>query len=914
MLDHLEPAMGRVITGLLELVNDLTLALSLDASRLIYCNQAAELIYGVELKQLVARPDLWLEMIHHDDQRTLLGLLETIEQVEQFELEFRIVRRDGEQRWMQGRFQLLRDTDSASVAIGAIAKDVTNRIAAERKLEDQRAIYHSLVESLPINVFRKDRQGRLVFCNKKYCETLGKPLADVLGKDDFDLFEPQLAEKYRKDDQWVLQTGLPFHDIEYHRSGEDEYRYVEVLKTPVKDARGRRIGIQGLFWDVTDRKKAELAMEEAKNLAEAASQAKSDFLANVSHEIRTPMNAIIGITDLLLQSDCDYQGREYLEMIQQSGQSLLTLINDILDFSKIEAGKLVLVDQWFDVRDWIGDTIRTMAFRAYEKGLELILNVDPGLPQHLLGDPDRLRQILVNLVGNAIKFTERGEVIVEVAAVERSDASVRLNFGVSDTGIGIPAEKLESIFHEFEQVDASATRNYGGTGLGLAIASRLVALMGGQLRVDSHPGTGSQFHFTLDMRFDPHREPERRQQPLSGRAIMVAVNNPRNRDSIERILRSWGVNPYIADSNRQAVKVLTGMALADAPIELLLAETGDSQMQGAIDGVALARELLRQMPVERPRIILLARGNRPGDVDMRDLDVETLMLQPVKEKELLGVIQATLELSHSIAVPMIRPAIRTDPLDILLAEDNVINQRLAVALLGKHCHQVTVAETGARAIELFRNGSFDLILMDVQMPVVDGIQATRRIRELESGTGQRTPIIAMTAHALPADRQRCLAAGMDEYLAKPIRASQLDQIIDDVVGTRTSEKSRERSRDQQSTTESGCVDWSHALATVAGDRQLLRTLIDVFLQEQGEMVGEMRRAIERRDHRELRRASHSLKGALSHLGCFVAQARAQQIEDLGEDRWSEANGLIGGLERDLQDLRAELDQFKAEGG
>ena len=238
-------------------------------------------------------------------------------------------------------------------------------------LEDQRAIYHSLVESMPINVFRKDREGRLVFCNQKYCQTLGHSLEELIGKDDFDLFEPELAEKYRKDDQWVLQTGLPFHDIEYHRSSEDEYRYVEVLKTPVTDARGRRIGIQGLFWDVTDRKKAELALEEAKNLAEAASRAKSEFLANVSHEIRTPLNAIIGMTDLLLQNVSDHQNREYLEMIQQSGESLLTLINEILDFSKIEAGKLVLVDQWFDLRDRIGDTIRTMAFRAHEKGLDL---------------------------------------------------------------------------------------------------------------------------------------------------------------------------------------------------------------------------------------------------------------------------------------------------------------------------------------------------------------------------------------------------------------------------------------------------------------------------------------------------------------------------------------------------------------
>ena len=429
---------------------------------------------------------------------------------------------------------MILDAQGEPCAIGAIAKDVTSRVNTERKLEVSKAIYHSLVESLPINVFRKDQLGRLVFCNNRYCETLGRSLDDLIGKTDYDLFDAPLAEKYKKDDLWVLQTGLPFHDIEYHPQGEHEYLYVEVLKSAVTDAEGTRIGIQGMFWDVTDRKKAELALQEAKEMAEAASQAKSDFLANVSHEIRTPMNAIIGITDFLLDSEQKPKDAEYLEIVQQSSHSLLNLIDEILDFSKIEAGKLTLRNAWFDLRDGLGDTLRTLAFRAQYSGLDLIFDVDPSVPIQILADPDRLRQVIVNLVGNAIKFTESGEIVVSVNCCEREDNQVELQFVVSDSGIGISEDKIKTIFHEFEQVDSSITRKYGGTGLGLSIAKRLVSLMGGELDAASAIGEGSQFFFNLVTQYRDGNEPNDSVFLLNGRSVLVVVGNETQSRNLEK--------------------------------------------------------------------------------------------------------------------------------------------------------------------------------------------------------------------------------------------------------------------------------------------------------------------------------------------------------------------------------------------
>jgi PAS domain S-box-containing protein len=665
-----------------------------------------------------------------------------------------------------------------SATLGQVSESLQTEIAqrerTERALQDARAQFVSLIESLSLHVIRKDTKGRFTYASPSFCTLVGKPLEQIRGKTDRDLFPKDLAEKYMQDDRRVMDSKTPFEDVESHPGPQGRKMYVQVMKTPIFDSRGDVIGIQGLFWDVTGRKSAEIAMREsearkraifeaamdciifidqdgrivefnpcseqtfgydraevigkemteilvpaksrtrlrdnllgysgegkvgsmlgrrletpmtrkngeafaaemvtqpipltsgavgfavfvrditqrkmqeealrkAKEAAEAANRSKGAFLANMSHEIRTPMNAIIGMTELVLDTSLTSEQQEYLEMVLDSSNSLLALLNDILDLSKVEAGKLELEELPFDLRQWFEESIKSMAFRAKQKDLTLQCAVDPEVPEHLIGDWHRLHQVLLNLLANAIKFTDRGGIHVKIRPYRREERFVELLFEVRDTGIGIPPQKCKAIFQEFEQADNSTKRRYGGTGLGLAICRRLVELMQGRIGVKSVVNEGSVFHFTA--RFG-------------------------------------------------------------------LQELPDSGPQ--------------EGPVAGPETRESAAGGRP--------------------------------------------------LKILLAEDSPVNQRLAVGLLKRKGHLVTVAANGRQAVEAFQNEPFDLVFMDVQMPEMDGFEATETIRAAEE-KGQHVPIIAMTAHAMKGDRERCLQSGMDAYLAKPIRARELYEII-----------------------------------------------------------------------------------------------------------------------------------------
>jgi PAS domain S-box-containing protein len=901
-------SLSEYIPSLLEMVNDLVMSISIDGRKLWYVNRAAETIYGLPLNELKASELLWFELIHPDDQRELRARFARMGSESQFHQKFRIIRRSGNERILEGQFQLMRNDSLQPIAIGCVGRDVTSRIRTERKLDESKAIYHSLVESLPINVFRKDREGRLVFANSKYCETLNTTYDELMGKSDFDLFKPQLAEKYLRDDKWVLQTGLPFHDIEFHPGNEDEYIYVEVLKAPVTDSTGRRVGIQGMFWDVTDRKKGEIALQKAKELAEAASRAKSDFLANVSHEIRTPLNAIIGMTDLLLDSGVDPGHGEYLRMIQQSGQSLLTLINDILDFSKIEAGKLQIDSHWFDIRQRLGDTLRTLAFRAHVKNLRLICNIDSRIPPQLLGDSDRLRQVIVNLVGNAIKFTDEGYVLVEVKYVKQSGNEVSLKFEVADSGIGIPKEKLKSIFSEFEQGDTSTTRQYGGTGLGLSIATRLVELMGGNLRVASEIGIGSRFHFILKFSIQPSAQLPPAPMGLKHVPILIVSEHELIRQNIKQIVSNWEMDVFEAESVDDATDLLTRASAANAPIRFIVCENHSSSPKehSSSQSYVLARRIKNFGKIAKPFVISLLGANSSRPTDEESSLVPCQLLQPVKESELRDFFIEALELTDEpLSGDSRETAPITRPLKILLAEDNVINQKLTVALLKKCGHDVVVVSSGRLAVEAVRHQAFDLVLMDVQMPEMDGIQAAQAIRAKEAATQMRIPIIALTAHALKSDRERCLAAGMDEYLSKPIRAKELTQMIDALV-TRTTVTEKSKTKPVSS----GRIDWNKAFDTVGGDRRLLCELIDVFANEREVMIAELANAIDNDDHANLRRSAHSLKGALTHLGAVEAAAIAEQIEHMPSPDLSVVKGLFADLQNQTIELTEEMLRFK----
>ncbi len=792
----------------------------------------------------------------------------------------------------------------------AIEAEVMARTTELRRSEER---FRLLSDSSPIGIIETDSSGGLVYANPRWQVLAGMSLERAVGRGWEHALH--LEDRPRIVAEWnsaVARLDSFAGEFRFVTPGEHE-RWMHAQAVPNRREDGYLTGYVGTVEDISAQRAAVDESNRAREAAIETARLKSEFLANMSHEIRTPLNGVIGMTELTLETELTREQREYLDTVKISADSLLGVIEDILDFSKIEAGRLELDPVPFALRDQLGSTLKTLALRADKKGLELICDVAPDVPDGLIGDSLRLRQLINNLVGNAIKFTADGEVVVSVESEGRDggDSALRLHVCIRDTGIGIPREKQGAVFEAFTQADMSTTRRFGGTGLGLAISARLVEMMGGRIWVESEPGQGSRFHFTIAVDIDPAATgvsaPELARVDVRGLRVLVVDDNETNRRVLGGVLSHLSMVPTLVADAESALVRLTDARTAKTRFDLVILDGHMPQT----DGFELARRIRAVPGLAGATLMMLTSGGQLGDAARcRELGVAGYLTKPVAEKQLLAAIQSALggpgnegQSPRPAQASNVQPG---EPMNstngnhwrILLAEDNPVNQLVAVRMLEKLGHTVVTAEDGAKAVEAAAAGGFDIILMDVQMPVLGGFEATAAIRRSEAGTNRHSPIVGVTAHAMKGDRERCIDAGMDGYLAKPIKGPDL-----------VAEMARVLALLSPIAADEGVPLFDRAAASenVAGDEGLLHEVLGLWLTDTPQRMAEIAAALPGKDVTVIERAAHRLRGSLSTLGAAQATEAAEAVEAIaGGDPGGDLAAAVRRLELEVERLTPQL--------
>ena len=845
-------------------------------------------------------PERWMDseffpsVLHPDDRERVLAEQEEwlSRTADRWTNEYRVIAADGGTVWVRDDAWIVKNADGSPSRVHGFMIDITEQAAADAEIRRQKQYFESLVDVSPVAIVVMDADERVSGWNPAAAELFGWSAEEARGKYIDDLvFDHGGRDEGREVTGEALATGRA------QRIGRRSRRDgasvdVELMLVPLS-VDGEHVGFYAIYHDITE-------LQRAREEAEAATQAKSAFLATMSHEIRTPMNAVIGMTDLLLDTDLTGEQREFAEVVRTSGDALLHVIDDILDYSKIEAGKLELERAPFDLRECVEGALDLVASRAWEKQIELGCLIDESAPAGIVGDEARLRQVLLNLLSNAVKFTEKGEVVVLVRAQHASSGSYRLDLAVRDTGIGIPRERMDRLFASFSQVDASTTRRYGGTGLGLAISRRLVGLMGGTISVESEEGKGSTFQIELPVEEGqvPTRISLDEALPrLAGKRVLVVDDNATNREIVTRHARSWGMEPVAVERPADALTLIADGEHFDVGVL--------DMMMPDMDGIALAREIRRTRPENALPLLLLTSLGRLSH-HSSTVEFSAQLAKPIKASLLYNALVQLLAGEgddREIGNGARDGKAASSSLRILLAEDNPMNQMVALRMLERLGHGADVASNGLEALDALERKAYDVVLMDIQMPELDGLDASRRICE-RWPPEMRPRIVAMTANALPEDREACFAAGMDDYVAKPILADELAAALRKVKPVRRAGEAIPRESDVSFDAD------AHATLRELGGDDFLVEVVDAFVADAPGLVATLHRALDQGDAEKLRRAAHTLKSNGATLGAERFSELCRELEQTAKGgRLENASELVQRIERELGALQNALTEL-----